>query len=540
MVSSPLWEGVNLYDRLKSSSWGKFMEFLKNKPRAFTTLPRIVVIGSESSGKSSLIENISKVAFFPRDQSICTKFPIRLIINPEKDDDQVCIHFEGETVYIEKDKVLDHMTNLMKSSTTISNKEIVVTVFKKDFPAFEVIDLPGIREYPQQERQQTKELVLSYITHPDTLILVVVPATTHRLTANQAIGLVTDVNKEDKSIICLTMADLLPSNELEEKLVKRLLHQTDELSTSEGWAGVVAVINRHHRDSESLRDLNTKESDHFDRLLRSISRGYHERLIEHIRERVTVEQVVCRLDQLFHRHICENWKPRAIKSISDEITECEHELSKLGSAPSTVNPNEVSREIVKSVRTEITSTIGTKAYAQGICQSVYEYDYTVKDDLEIVIRSINHEKIIKDARMYLGEVCMNSMGRSCEKQDSPLQVHRFYKLHESLRNSFVEIHEEECKVLEKYLRSLFDDIRPDTLRFTYQKSNRLTKHILIIVRSIGLNILDRLRNVKFLEEQYAVLREELPEIANKRTSINSQINDLHERIRSIEELDISV
>jgi predicted ATPase len=47
------------------------------------TLPQIVVIGDESTGKSSLIERIAMFSFFPRgnesqQRSLCTRMPIQL------------------------------------------------------------------------------------------------------------------------------------------------------------------------------------------------------------------------------------------------------------------------------------------------------------------------------------------------------------------------------------------------------------------------------------------------------------------------------
>ena len=43
------------------------------------TLPSIVVIGSQSSGKSSVLEAISGVSF-PIKSNLCTRFPIELVL----------------------------------------------------------------------------------------------------------------------------------------------------------------------------------------------------------------------------------------------------------------------------------------------------------------------------------------------------------------------------------------------------------------------------------------------------------------------------
>ena len=42
------------------------------------TVPRIIVIGDESSGKSSTMERIAMMQFFPIDNKFCTRMPIEL------------------------------------------------------------------------------------------------------------------------------------------------------------------------------------------------------------------------------------------------------------------------------------------------------------------------------------------------------------------------------------------------------------------------------------------------------------------------------
>jgi dynamin 1-like protein len=42
------------------------------------SLPQIVAIGSQSSGKSSVLENIVGREFFPRSNGICTRRPLKL------------------------------------------------------------------------------------------------------------------------------------------------------------------------------------------------------------------------------------------------------------------------------------------------------------------------------------------------------------------------------------------------------------------------------------------------------------------------------
>ena len=52
-------------------------------------IPTVVVIGAESSGKSSLLENITKCPIFPRNARICTKQPIHLKLQPSNNNSPV-------------------------------------------------------------------------------------------------------------------------------------------------------------------------------------------------------------------------------------------------------------------------------------------------------------------------------------------------------------------------------------------------------------------------------------------------------------------
>ena len=42
------------------------------------SFPQIVVLGSEKSGKSTLLERIAMLEFFPRGEGMCTRMPIKL------------------------------------------------------------------------------------------------------------------------------------------------------------------------------------------------------------------------------------------------------------------------------------------------------------------------------------------------------------------------------------------------------------------------------------------------------------------------------
>ena len=57
-------------------------------------------------------------------------------------------------------------------------------------PTFQVVDLPGIQTYPEEQERATTELVSSYLERPDTLALCVLDATTTAFDSSVALKLI--------------------------------------------------------------------------------------------------------------------------------------------------------------------------------------------------------------------------------------------------------------------------------------------------------------------------------------------------------------
>jgi hypothetical protein len=85
--------------------------------------------------------------------------------------------FLQETWTLERSAILDRITEIMDSipQSSIVADEITVTLRGPGLPDFELIDLPGIREFPEDMARASKELASAYIADEDTLVLAVVP-----------------------------------------------------------------------------------------------------------------------------------------------------------------------------------------------------------------------------------------------------------------------------------------------------------------------------------------------------------------------------
>jgi hypothetical protein len=96
-------------------------------------LPQVIVIGGENVGKSSLLENITKCAVFPRAKQQCTKTPIRLRLQhvERAEEAQIWIEFKGKKEVLKsREEILKKVTTIMDAfgQDDIKSDEIVISI----------------------------------------------------------------------------------------------------------------------------------------------------------------------------------------------------------------------------------------------------------------------------------------------------------------------------------------------------------------------------------------------------------------------------
>lgn len=137
------------------------------------SIPRIVAIGTQSSGKSSVLENIVGRGFFPRKNGICTRRPLRLELMRTGEDrilvNKINFLFKEEEITDSNGRVLkewavfghsdrkfvkmediheeiekETLRGCNDSETDISVDEILLTFYSQDVSPLTIVDLPGI------------------------------------------------------------------------------------------------------------------------------------------------------------------------------------------------------------------------------------------------------------------------------------------------------------------------------------------------------------------------------------------------------------
>jgi len=112
------------------------------------TLPSIVVIGSQSSGKSSVLEAIVGHEFLPKGHNMVTRRPIELtLVNTPEAHAEYCefpaLGLGKVTDFSQVQKTLTDLNLAVPASDCVSDDPIQLRVYSPNVPDLSLIDLPG-------------------------------------------------------------------------------------------------------------------------------------------------------------------------------------------------------------------------------------------------------------------------------------------------------------------------------------------------------------------------------------------------------------
>ena len=268
-------ESQHLVTELHAGAYGRFHKAVAPLESildlATFQLPRLIVVGSQHRGKSSLLESITKCPIFPRGKAsfdTTTRAPICLRMEHVKDskDTKIQISFtprKGHKVQRQlnsQDEIVGMVQMIMDTidRDTVEDEEVKVLIRSPAMTTIEFVDLPGIVADPPTKKERTEGLVRSYLADPKNLVLCVEEATCANLDATQAVGLVNAAGRAAQTIMVLTKADLVDPSVIRERLWPRVMRRSKEV-IDKAFAGCVVVINRNHHDPRSLLEAAEHE-----------------------------------------------------------------------------------------------------------------------------------------------------------------------------------------------------------------------------------------------------------------------------------------
>jgi vacuolar protein sorting-associated protein 1 len=118
------------------------------------------VLGTQSAGKSSVLESIVGLDFLPRGDGVVTRRPLELRLNHSQEEIKPWAKFEEvpnkkfENFQEVKDTINFLTDKVCGKSKNIIDKPIVLTVYSHTCPDLTMVDLPGITRIPMAGSDQ--------------------------------------------------------------------------------------------------------------------------------------------------------------------------------------------------------------------------------------------------------------------------------------------------------------------------------------------------------------------------------------------------
>ncbi|KAM5183675.1 dynamin-1 isoform 6-T10 [Callospermophilus lateralis] len=218
-------------------------------------LPQIAVVGGQSAGKSSVLENFVGRDFLPRGSGIVTRRPLVLQLVNANTEYAEFLHCKGkkftdfEEVRLEIESETDRVTGTNKG---ISPVPINLRVYSPHVLNLTLVDLPGMTKVPVGDQPpdiefQIRDMLMQFVTKENCLILAVSPANSD-LANSDALKVAKEVDPQgQRTIGVITKLDLM-----DEGTDARDVLENKLLPLRRGYIG---VVNRSQKDIDGKKDI---------------------------------------------------------------------------------------------------------------------------------------------------------------------------------------------------------------------------------------------------------------------------------------------
>ncbi|XP_010315139.1 dynamin-related protein 3B-like isoform X2 [Solanum lycopersicum] len=261
-------------------------------------LPQVAVVGSQSSGKSSVLEALVGRDFLPRGSDICTRRPLVLQLLKHNSDEEY-----GEFLHLPEKRFYDfneirweiqaETEREAGGNKGVSDKQIRLKIYSPNVLDITLVDLPGITKVPVGDQPSDIEarirtMIMSYIKVPSCLILAVTPANSD-LANSDALQIAGNADPDGyRTIGVITKLDIMDRgtdarNFLLGKVIPLRL-------------GYVGIVNRNQEDitmNRSIKDALVAEEKFF----------RNRPVYSDLADRCGVPQLAKKLNQILVQHI---------------------------------------------------------------------------------------------------------------------------------------------------------------------------------------------------------------------------------------------
>ncbi|KAG5548431.1 hypothetical protein RHGRI_013949 [Rhododendron griersonianum] len=202
--------------------------------RSTMELPQVAVVGSQSSGKSSVLESLVGRDFLPRGSDICTRMPLVLqLLQTNRNYSGGSVEEYGEFLHLPGKRFYDfaEIRKEIQAETEreaggnkgVSDKQIRLKIYSPNVLDITLVDLPGITKVPVGDQPSDIEarirtMIMSYIKLPSCLILAVTPANAD-LANSDALQIAGNADPDGHRTIGVITKDIMLNRSIKDALV---------------------------------------------------------------------------------------------------------------------------------------------------------------------------------------------------------------------------------------------------------------------------------------------------------------------------------
>ena len=287
-------------------------------------LPQIICVGSQSSGKTSIIESIVGKNFLPKGTGIVTRRPLILQLKNSKEKKDYCIFsHKPEEIITDFSLVSDEITaetnRIAGRNKAISDEPIILKIFSEDLVDLTLVDLPGLVKVPVGDQPENidllvRKIVLDYISNPNAIILAITPANID-LATSDSLKLAKEVDPYyTRTFGVISKLDLV---ETPETIVEIINNNTYPLKY--GYIGVTCRNSKENFNNKSLESALQEEETIYKDIIE----------YNNILQYLGIKQLTKKLSDVLTQKI-KTTIPTIKENLNDLIYKKENDLANLG------------------------------------------------------------------------------------------------------------------------------------------------------------------------------------------------------------------